>query len=286
MLNEAGKLIGDFSLAKADDERFYIFGAGTAENYHMRWFETHLPADGSVKVRALGLEMCGLSIAGPNAQKLLSKLTDEDVSTSTLPFMAFREINLGLVPAKVARVSFTGALGYEIWVKTEYLATLHTMIMDAGKEFNIKPVGGRALMSLRLEKNWGTWAREYRPIYGPFEAGLGRFIALSKNDFIGREAAAREKQDGGKRALTVFTVHDAEVDVIGDEPVYHNGKCVGWITSGGFAHGAGRSVALGYIPRELVNETNGFEIEILGQVYKASPQAEPLYDADASLMRA
>ncbi len=286
MLNHAGKLIGDFSLVKAADERFYIFGSGAAENYHMRWFEKHLPADGSVKVRALGLELCGLSIAGPNARKMLAKLADEDVSTAALPFMAFREMDLGLVPAMVGRVSFTGSLGYEIWVKAEYLATLHTMIMQAGEEFGIKPVGGRALMSLRLEKNWGTWAREYRPIYGPYEAGLGRFVALSKNDFIGRDAAAKEKEDGGKRALTVFTIQGSDVDVIGDEPVYHDGNCVGWITSGGYAHAAGKSVAMGYIPRQLVSESNGFEIEILGQIYKATPQAEPLFDADASLMRA
>ncbi len=286
MLNERGKLIGDFSLAKLSDERFYIFGSGAAENYHMRWFEQHLPDDGSVRVRALGLDLCGLSIAGPNAQKILAKLTDEDVSTSAFPFMAFREMELGLVPAMVGRVSFTGSLGYEIWVKPEYLTTLHSHIMAAGDEFAIRQVGGRALMSLRLEKNWGTWAREYRPIYGPYEAGLGRFVALSKNDFIGREAAAREKETGGARALTVFTVAGSEVDVIGDEPVYHNGNCVGWITSGGYAHAAGKSVAMGYIPRELVNESNGFEIEILGQIYKAIPQAEPLYDADASLMRA
>ena len=285
MLKEDGKLIGDFSLAKADDERFYIFGSGAAENYHMRWFEQHLPDDGSVKVHAFGLEMCGLSIAGPNSQKLLAKLTNTDVSTSALPFMSFREVDLGLVPAKLARVSFTGDLGYEIWVAAEYLTTLHTMIMEAGEEFNIKPVGGRALLSLRLEKNWGTWAREYRPIYGPFEAGLGRFVALSKNDFIGREAAAKEKETGGERAMTVFTVHGNEVDVIGDEPIYHKDKCVGWITSGGYAHAAGQSVAIGFVPTDVAGETDGFEIEILGQNYKASPQKDPLFDADASHMR-
>ena len=286
MLKQDGKLIGDFSLAKVDDERFYIFGSGAAENYHMRWFEKHLPDDGSVRVRALGLELCGLSIAGPNAQKLLAKLTDSEVSTKAFPFMSFTEMDLGLVPAKVGRVSYTGSLGYEIWVKAEYLTTLHTMIMEAGREFAIKPVGGRALMSLRLEKNWGTWAREYRPIYGPFEAGLGRFVALGKNDFIGREAAVKEKETGGKRAITVFTVHDNDVDVIGDEPIYHDGKCVGWVTSGGYAHAAKKSVAIGYVPGELMNETKGYEIEILGQTYKASVQRDPLFDADASQMRA
>jgi dimethylglycine dehydrogenase len=104
-----------------------IFGSGAAENYHMRWFERHLPADGSVTVRALGLSLCGLSVAGPNAQKVLAKLTDEDVSTAALPFMAIREMDLGLVPAIVGRVSFTGSLGYEIWVAAGVSALPCTM---------------------------------------------------------------------------------------------------------------------------------------------------------------
>ncbi len=85
--------------------------------------------------------------------------------------------------------------------------------------------------------------------------------------------------------MTVFTVHDSEVDVIGDEPIYHKDKCVGWITSGGYAHAAGKSVAIGFVPKDVAGESDGFEIEILGQNYKASPQREPLFDADASHMR-
>ena len=109
-------------------------------------------------------------------------------------------------------------------------------------------------MSLRLEKNWGTWAREYRPIYGPLEAGLGRFVDFRKNDFIGRDAAMAEKEKGGRLRLITFTVDTKDVDVIGDEPIYHDGKVLGWVTSGGYAHHAQKSVAMGYVPKEIGGE--------------------------------
>ena len=285
MLNEAGKLIGDFTVAKAADERFYIFGSGVAEAYHMRWFEGHLPDDGRVRVRALGAAMCGLTIAGPQSRALLAGASGEDMSNEAMPFLAFREMDIGLVPARVGRISFTGDLGYEIWVASDYLLTLHGILTRAGADFGLAHFGGRALMSLRLEKNWGTWAREYRPIYGPYEAGLGRFVALKKNDFIGRDGALREKEAGGKLALVCFTVETRDVDVIGDEPIWHDGKVIGWVTSGGFAHWAGKSVAMGYVPREIAAAETGFEIEIIGKRYKASPQRQPLFDPDGSRMR-
>ena len=284
MLNENGKIIGDFTVAKAADDRFYIFGSGAAETYHMRWFLQHAPKDGTVWVRALS-QLTGLSIAGPNARKILAAITDDDVSNEAMPFMAFREMDLGLVPAKVGRVSFTGDLGYEIWVEPDYLIALYDAITTAGAAHGLKLIGTRALLSLRLEKNWGTWAREYRPIYTPVEAGLDRFVSLKKNAFIGREKAAEEKASGGKLRLVTFTVETKDVDVIGDEPVWHKGEVVGWVTSGGYAHWAKKSVAMGYIPKALADADEGFEIEIIGNRYPAKPQREPLFDADGSHMR-
>ncbi len=285
MLNAAGKLIGDFTVAKAADDRFYIFGSGVAEQYHMRWFEAHLPTDGRVAVRPLGTDLCGLTVAGPRARDLMAAATGEDFSTAAMPFLSFREMDIGLVPAKVGRISFTGDLGYEIWVGSDYLLTLHDILTRAGAAFGLAPFGGRALMSLRLEKNWGTWAREYRPIYGPYEAGLGRFVSLKKNDFIGRDGALREKEAGGKQALVAFSVDTRDVDVIGDEPVWHDGKVIGWVTSGGYAHWAQKSVAMGYVPKDVAGADSGFEIEIIGKRHAARPQRLPLFDPEGARMR-
>ncbi|HEV3178238.1 MAG TPA: FAD-dependent oxidoreductase [Stellaceae bacterium] len=284
MLNPNGKLIGDFTVAKAAPERFYIFGSGIAEDYHMRWFETQLP-DHGVAIRPLRSELTGFSIAGPRSRELLQRLTHIDLSTAAFPFLSFRETDLGMIPAKVGRITFTGDLGYEIWVDVDYQRALYDLLSDTGRDLGLRLFGGRALNSLRLEKSFGSWAREFRPIYGPHEAGLGRFVHLRKNDFIGRDAALKEKDMGPKRRLVTFVVADAGADCIGDEPVWHAGKVVGWITSGGYAHHVKKSVALGYVPAELATASDGFEIEIIGNRRPAVVTPIPIFDPDGARMR-
>lgn len=286
MLKEDGKLIGDLSLGCLDEDEYFLAGSGMAEVYYMRWFEKHLPSDGSVKVESIGLGLTGLSIAGPNARKVLEKLTFDDISASGFKFMAMRRMELGYAPCIVGRVSFTGDLGYEIWMKPEYQRYVFYRLMEAGAEFNIKPFGLRALNAMRLEKNFGGWAREYRPLYGPLEAGLDRFVAYEKPvDFIGKSGAVAERDSGGTLRLKMFRVEAKDADVIGDEPIWRNGEVIGWVTSGGYAHGSETSMAMGYVPKEHANEEDGWEIELLGERLGAQVQHAPIWDANASRMR-
>ncbi|MBS9720803.1 GcvT family protein [Tianweitania sp. BSSL-BM11] len=228
MLNEFGKLIGDFTIAnmgaKAGSVRFMIWGSSAAQKYHMRWFEQRLPGDGSVRIHRFDQTLVGLAIAGPKSQALLANLTDVDVSTSAFRFMDFREMAVGGAPCMVNRISYTGDLGYEIWMQPTYERLVYQAIKEAGEEFGIADFGMRALLSMRLEKNFPTWYRELRPIYGPFEGGMDRFVKLEKNDFIGREAAAKEKAalDAGQPMLRrVSMIVDAvDADVMGDEPIW------------------------------------------------------------------
>ncbi len=285
MLNHNGKIIGDFTVAKAADNRYMMWGSSQAQIYHMRWFEETLPKDGSVKVEALGMKLIGLSIAGPKAREVLQRLSDDDVSNETFKFMDYREMEIATVPAKVNRVTYTGDLGYEIWVAPEYQRRLFESIMSAGADLGIKPFGMRALLCLRLEKNFGTWFREFRPIYGPFEAGLDRFIKLDKPDFIGKTAALKEKTDGPKKSRIFMVVDALDCDVMGDEPIWVDGKVVGWVTSGGYGHFVDQSLAQGYIPTELVKAGMQLEIEILGERRPARLQMDPPFDPEAKRMR-
>ncbi len=286
MLNEAGKLIGDFTLAAIEDDEFLLIGSGIAEDYHMRWFEQHLPEDGSVEVEALNLGLLGLSVAGPKARDVLQKLTHLDLSDVAMPFMAVRELDLGMAPVILGRVSYTGDLGYEIWMKPEYQRYLFDAIMEAGAEFGISLFGLRALNALRVEKSFGSWSREYRPLYGPLEAGLGRFIAHGKSaDFIGKQAALEEKASGGALRLITLIVDSKDADVIGDEPISLNGEVRGWVTSGGYAHASGVSVAMGYVPKDIAETASGWQIEILGEILPARLQPMPLFDSNGSRMR-
>ncbi len=287
MLNGNGKLIGDFTIAKAAADRYLVWGSSQAQIYHMRWFEQHLPRDGSVRVRRLGLGLVGLSIAGPRSRELLARLADEDVSDGALRFLDHRNLDVANTPAMINRVTYTGDLGYEIWVAPEYLRRLYLAILDAGRDLGLVHFGMRALLSLRLEKNFPTWYRELRPIYGPFEAALERFVDLSKADFIGREAALREKESGGRLRRVSFVVDATDADVVGDEPIWHGGKVIGWVTSGGYGHCVDRSLAQGYVPRSLAGDTAAaaFEIEILGERRAATIAAEPLFDPQGRRMR-
>ena len=286
MLKDDGRLIGDFTLANIDDSEWFIAGSGIAEQYHMRWFEAHLPKDGSVRIEALGQKLSGLAIAGPKAREVLAKVTRADVSNAAFPFMAVARMDIGMAPCLVGRVSYTGDLGYEIWVAPEYQRAAYQALTAAGGEFGIGLFGSRALNALRLEKNYGSWAREYRPIYGPLEAGLDRFVAYGKDaDFIGKEAALAERREGGKLRLRSFIIDASDADVIGDEAIWHDGAVRGWVTSGGYAHNSKMSVAMGYVPKEIADRPDGFEIEILGKRHAARIQAAPLFDANFERMR-
>jgi len=284
MLNENGKLIGDFTIARTRENEFMIWGSSQAQIYHMRWFEQHLPKDGSVQINRLGMNMVGLSIAGPKSREVLQALTDEDVSNNAFKFMDSRRFDVANIHARVNRVTYTGDLGYEIWVDAASQYRLYQAIMKAGKAHKIVNFGMRALLCMRLEKNFPTWYRELRPIYGPYEAGLDRFVDLTKADFIGKAAAMAEKESGGKLRRVSMVVQAGDADVLGDEPIWHKGKVVGWVTSGGFAHHVNKSMAQGYIPKELVNEAE-FEIEIIGQMKKARINHEPLFDPKGERMR-
>ena len=280
MLNPAGRLIGDFTLARLAD-RILVFGSGIAEEYHLRWWESQLPASG-VGLRPLSAELTGFALAGPRSRELLAGLTRADLSTSAFPFLSFAPMTVGMVPALVGRVSYTGDLGYEIWVTPDWLRTLHDTLVEAGKPLGLRHFGARALNSLRLEKGFGSWAREFRPIYTAFEAGLDGFVAWKRGGFIGAEAAAAARSPERRRVTLV--IDDAGVDCMGDEPIWHGGAVVGWITSGGYAHWVQRSLAQGYVPAALA-EAQDLEVEILGERRPARVAPRPLFDPDGRRMR-
>jgi dimethylglycine dehydrogenase len=284
MLNPNGMLIGDFTLAREAQDRFMIFGSGLAEQYHMRWFQAHLPDQG-VQLRAHGLDLVGLQIAGPRSRELLSRFVSRDISKEAFPFMAFGRFDVGTIPAIVGRVTYTGDLGYELWVKPEHQRALFDLLTKEGADLGIRLFGGRALNSLRLEKSFGSWSREYRPIYTPWEAGLERFVSTQKPDFIGRDAMLRDRDAGPVRKLATFVVDAADADVIGDEPIWRDGKVVGWVTSGGYAHHSRASVALGYVEAGAFDAAAPYEIEIIGETRAARIAAEPLFDPKGVRMR-
>ncbi len=286
MLSRAGRIIGDFTLSRLDDERFQVTASYGAQAFHQRWFQQHLPDDGSVSVRNRSLELLGFQIAGPNARTLLSRLTTADVSAEAFPFLAVKPMEVGLCQARVQRVTYTGDLGYEIYVPAAQQLMLYRALEEAGTDLGLAPFGMRAMMSLRLEKSFGSWLREFRPDFVPAETLVDRFVAYDKPvDFIGRDEAAAARGGEAARTQQVFVVDASDADAFGDEPLWHDGRVVGYVTSGGYAHHAGASVAIAILPAKLAVPGLEVDIEILGEKRRARMIDEPLFDPRALRMR-
>jgi len=283
MLLESGKLNGDLTVACIDEETFYLFGSSVAQNMHLRWFEMHLEGVQDVLYQNMTDDFHGIAISGPNSRELLSRLTREDVSSEAFKFRDIKDTFIGGVPALCVRISFTGELGYEIYVAPQYQLKLFEAIEEAGADLNLKWFGGRALMSIRLKKSWGAWTMDFRPDFTIMESGLDFFVDWDK-DFIGKKAALIEKKNGPSKKLSVIHI-DTETDVSGDEAVMHNGECVSYITSGGYGHSVKKSLAMTYLPVELIDSNAKLEVEILGEFKEASIVMEPLYDPSGSKMR-
>jgi dimethylglycine dehydrogenase len=284
MLNPAGRIIGDLSMACLADDRFMIVGSGFAEEFHLRWFWAADPP-AEVCVRSTASSLTGVSIAGPRARELLQRLVRIDLSPSAFKLFQVTETAVGFAPAVLTRAGFTGELGYEIWTTPDYFATLYEDLWDAGRELGLVHFGGRALSSLRLEKGYGSFNKDFRPDYTPAETGLDRFVDFGKPDFTGRAAALAERAAGAKRRFVIMEVAATDADVIGYESIMKDGAALGHVTSGSYGHCVGKSLAAGYVPSALAREGARFEIDILGEMRSATVRLEPLHDPQGLRLR-
>jgi dimethylglycine dehydrogenase len=260
-----------------------LFGSGVLQESHRRWFENFLPEE-NVEYKNCSDEFHGMAISGPQSRELLSRICRDDVAAESLKFRDIRETFVAGVPCILNRLSFTGELGFEIYVAPHFQLKLFEEIEDHGKDLDLKLYGARALMSMRLEKSWGAWGLDYRPDFTAAESGLDQFINWKK-DFIGKKASLTEKEKGSEKKLSVMVVDTLDIDVINDEAIMKDRKCVGYVTSGGYAHHVQKSIAMGYLPIEIAKKDTRVEIEINGKYYPASVIKEPLYDPSGSKMR-
>ena len=283
MLTSKGKLYGDLTVACMEDEYFILFGSGLMQEAHRRWFEKKFPEKG-VSYANRSDDYHGVAISGPKSRELLKRITRDDVTSGSFRFRDIRQTYVANVPAILIRMSFSGELGYEIYCKPHYLIKLAENIEEAGKDLRFLWFGARALLSMRLEKQWGVWTMDFRPDFTAAESGLDAFIDWNK-DFIGKEAAERENRNGTKQKLVTLTIESEEIDVSNDEAILKNGEPIGYVSSGGYAHYVKKSVALGYVPTEHSKPGTKVQVEILGEMYNAEIQDTPLYDPDGIRMR-
>jgi dimethylglycine dehydrogenase len=263
MLAHSGRLMGDLTTARLAEDHFRISGSGYLQAWHMRWFDEHLVQDG-VLVRNISDQYGGIALIGPRSRELLARLAGANVSDGVLPFMTAATMDLLYAPAWVARMSVSGEQGFEIYVPTAYLAALVDQVSTLMGEFQGSHIGLYALNSLRLEKSFGIWSREFSRDYTPHMSGLDRFVNYDKARYIGRKASLVDRETVPSQRLVTLAVDAADADATGYEPIWRGSEMVGFVTSGGYGHCARLSLAMGYV-RTAVADDGELHVTILGE---------------------
>jgi dimethylglycine dehydrogenase len=284
MLGEAGRLMGDLSVTRLEDQRFWLTGSYYLQTWHQRWFDQQFP-DGGVRVHNITDDWMGFSVSGPASRAILERLADDGVSDEAFPFLAVRMLDVGTARAVVGRISLTGELGYEIVVPKNQHRALLQQLREAGQESGLRLIGDRAIDSLRLEKAYGIWNAEFTQAYTPGMSGLDRFVAFDKGDFIGREAALREREEGAAQQLVLLEVDAGAADASIDDGIWIGDRRVGFVTSGAYGHHVKQSLALAYVDREVIESAEDLEVFIVGEARTARILPKAPYDPTSSRLR-
>ncbi|SHM41737.1 dimethylglycine dehydrogenase [Roseovarius litoreus] len=289
LISVRGGIAGDATVTRTAEDEFWVVSSGMAERYHKRFFDM-VPLPEATTFESMTEAMCGFNVAGPKSRELLQRLTNASLATEDFPFMRSQRIELGGVDCLALRVSFTGDLGWELHCAAQDQAQLYAALLEAGKAFGAGPVGARALMSMRVEKGYGSWSREYSPEYWPQEVGLAALCKMDK-DFLHKSALETVLAKTPREELVLIHIDEADVtasnaDATGGEPIFCRGKPVGRVTSGTYGYTVGMSLALGYVRHGQAAPGDEVEVMVLGRPHKGRILHEPPFDPKGEVLRA
>ncbi|MEM9580514.1 MAG: FAD-dependent oxidoreductase [Pseudomonadota bacterium] len=286
LISVRGGIAGDATVTKTAEDEYWIISSGMAERYQKRFYDM-VPLPDSTTFESMTHAICGFNVAGPESRALLQRLTNAPLATEDFPFMRSRWIELAGIQVLALRVSFTGDLGWELHCKTEDQAQLYAALIGAGREVGAGPVGSRALMSLRIEKGYGSWSREYSPEYWPQEVGFERLCKTDK-PFLHRSACEAALANAPREKLVVLHLSDEDTaasgaDATGGEPIFKDGAGIGRVTSGAYGYSVGMSLALGFVKNASAGDT--VDVMVLGRPHKATILQEPPFDPGGTRLR-
>jgi glycine cleavage system T protein len=292
LLNTRGGIEADLTVARLAEDKFYIVTGTGFRTHDLAWIEDHIGADLDARLTDVTEDYGTLSLMGPKARDVLAAVTETDVSNIAFPFGHVREIAIAGHIVRALRITYVGELGWELHVPIAATGEVFDALMKAGAARDIRPVGYRALESLRLEKGYRAWGADITPNDTPFEAGLGWAVKLRKNtDFLGRRALEKIAGVPLKKRFVGFTVDDPEIVLLGRETILRNGEPVGYLTSGGYGYTIGKNIGYGYVrDAEVVSDeflTSGdYELVVAMDRTPAKIWLEPMYDPRAERVKA
>jgi len=284
LIGGRGGIAGDFTVTKLAEEEFWVLGSGMAERFHQRFFRA-VPLPEGTTFESLTEAYCGFNVAGPRSRDVLARLTNADLSNEAFPFFRSQRITVGGVDCVAIRVSFTGDLGWELHCAEGDQVALYAKLLEAGAEFGAGPAGSRALMSLRLEKGYGSWGRDYSPEYWPQESGLDGLVKADKG-FLNKDKWLQVKDNSPREEMILLEIEAKTADASGSEPIFlPDGTPVGQVTSGAYGYGVGASVALAYVKAGTVAPGDKVHVAILGRPHDAVRLAEAPFDPKGARLR-
>ncbi len=284
LLNTRGGIEADLTVARLGEEKFYIVTGTGFRTHDKAWIADHIGEGLDVTLVDVTEKFGTLSLMGPKARDVLAAVTTADVSNAGFPFGHVREIEIAGHMVRALRVTYVGELGWELHMPIEATGEIFDALMEAGKAHDIRPIGYRALESLRLEKGYRAWGSDITPNDTPQEAGLGWAVKLRKNtDFLGRRALEKANGATPAKRFVGFTVDDPEIVLLGRETILRDGLPVGYLTSGGYGYTTARNIGYGYVrePDGVSDEflaSGNYELVVAMKTTPATLHLQPLYD--------
>ena len=287
LIGKRGGIAGDATVTRVAEDEFWIVSSGMAERYQKRFYDA-VPLPEGTTFETLTNDWCGFNVAGPKSRDLIQRLTNESLDTANWPFMSSKRIEIAGVDVMALRVSFTGDLGWELHCRAEDQLALYTALLETGQAFGAVPVGSRALMSLRMEKGYGSWGREYSPEYWPQECGLDR-LCRSDKSYLNRDAALANMAKPPREQMVLLALESEDTnasnaDATGGEPIFKDGIGIGRVSSGAYGYHVGMSLALGFVKDAQAGDV--VEVMVLGRPHRATILDQPPFDPDGSRLRA
>lgn len=284
MLNRRGGIESDLTVSRLSDTAYFLVVPGATLQRDLAWLRRHVGEEFVVITDVTAAESV-LCLMGPDARKLIQKVSPNDFSNENNPFGTFQEIEIGMGLARAHRVTYVGELGWELYVSTDQAAHVFEAIDEAGADVGLKLCGLHTLDSCRIEKAFRHFGHDITDEDHVLEAGLGFAVKTAKGDFIGRDAVLRKKEAGLSRRLVQFRLKDPQPLLFHNEAILRDGRIVGPITSGNYGHHLGGAIGLGYVPCPGESEADvlasSYEIEIAGERFAAEASLKPMYDPKA-----
>lgn len=285
LCDTSGGIKADLTITRLAADRFLLLTGGGTGPADLAWLHMHAPRDGSVVIEDLTSKWTGVALWGPQARAVLANVAEETISNTAFPYFTAQSLKLGTVPAVAARLSYAGELGWEIYCPSDYGLNLWDTLWEAGQPHGIFALGGGAFNSLRVEKGYRAVGADLSTDYNPFEAGLGWAVRLKKGDFLGRDALLKAK-DKVTSKLCCLTADDPTAMALGKEPVFANGKAIGYLTSVDTGYSVGKLVGYAYLPVEYSEIGTRLEIQYFDRRFSAVVADDPQYDPQMERLKA